>query len=151
MFLLEYTSLGVLVTEDEVNLEEMKCEYWPEKVTRRFHLGSRTRQIRTEHDDPWRSVGELLSTRLETILQKLEVTTTAITTLLVFDLVLDHERFLLKVYRLGERCRDCMVSSLAFCNQADVTLNDLNQRFFNFPFTDITKCFAADWGLFGSL
>jgi len=54
------------------------------------YLGSGASQVRTEHDNPGRSVREFLPAGLETIFEKFDITTTTVSALLVFDLVLNH-------------------------------------------------------------
>ena len=55
------------------------------------HLGTWAGEIGAKHDHPRCLVAELLAARLEAVFKQLEVATTAITTLLVFDLILDYE------------------------------------------------------------
>lgn len=57
------------------------------------YLGTRTGQIRTEHDNPRGGVGKLLAAGLETVLKKLEIATTTVTAFLILDFVLNNERF----------------------------------------------------------
>ena len=66
------------------------------------YLGARASQIRTEHDDPRCRVRELFATRLEAVFQELDVATTAVAALLVFDLVLDNQRLGLEVDGLAK-------------------------------------------------
>ena len=56
------------------------------------HLGARAGQVGTKHDSPWSLVRELLASCLETVLEELEVATTAVAAFLVLDLVLDDQR-----------------------------------------------------------
>ena len=91
VLLLVFTSDGVLVTEDEVNLRG-GVSIWSDtcKSSLEAHLGSRASEIRAEHDDPGGIIGELPGARLEAILKELEVATTTVPTLLVFDFVLNN-------------------------------------------------------------
>lgn len=113
----------------------------------RTHLGSRTCEIRTEHDDPWGSVREFFSTSLEAIFKELEIATTTVTTFLIFDLVLHYERFVRKVDRFWEWCRDGVMGSLVLCDKTLVTDNDWAQRVFDFPFANVAEGLSA----YGSL
>ena len=83
----------------------MKCTF-PSRLEMRCtckefpYFGSRTCQIGAKHNDPRRGVRKLFAAGLKSILKKFEVTTTAIATLLVLDLVLNNKRFGLEVYGL---------------------------------------------------
>lgn len=115
------------------------------------HFGSRTRQIRAKHDDPRCGVGKLFAARLKSILQKFEVTTTAIATLLVLDFVLNNKRSSLEVYGLRKGSRDSVVCSFAFGNETFVAVNERDRRLFDLPFADIAESLATNWGLLGCL
>jgi hypothetical protein len=76
MLLLILAGLGVLVSEDEVNLipldhvisEMQSCPY----------LVGGTALVRAEHDDVGRSIGELLGVKCLVVLEQLHVRTTAL-------------------------------------------------------------------------
>ena len=126
VLLLKLTRDGVLVAEDEVDLEDAwqcqntHCRHKTLtgmlRATRArvrsmqilarpsTHLGARASQVRTKHDGPWRLVIELLSSGLETVFEELDVATTAVAALLVFDLVLDDERLVGEFDGLLEGC-----------------------------------------------
>ena len=116
VLLFELASLGVLVTEDEVDLGSQSCSQV--NVCPRTHvlsdtyLGTRTCQVRTEHDCPRCLVRELLARCLESILKELHVSTTTVTALLVLNLVLYDEGLVAEVNSVFERCRDSMVCCL---------------------------------------
>ena len=55
------------------------------------HLGAGASQVGAKHDGPWSLVRELLASSLETVLEQLDVATTAVAALLVLDLVLDDQ------------------------------------------------------------
>ena len=113
------------------------------------NLGTGASKIRPKHDNPRGSIRELLSASLETVLEKLQVTTAAVTTLLVLDLILHHKRLVAKGDGLGEGCRDSMVCCFALCHKTAVTLNNRDGRFLDLPFTDVAECFTTDGGLLG--
>jgi hypothetical protein len=115
------------------------------------NLGTRARKVRTEHDNPRGGIRELLSTGLEAILKELKVTTSTIAALLVLDFILYNERFITERDRLCEGCRDSVVSSLAFCHQTTVTVNDRDRRLLDLPFADVAKGFTADRSLLSCL
>ena len=114
MLLLNLARDGVLVAEDEVDLEDAwqcqntHCRHKTLtgmlRATRArvrsmqilarpsTHLVARASQVRTKHDGPGSLVVELLAAGLETILKELDVATTAVAALLVLDLVLDDQR-----------------------------------------------------------
>lgn len=74
-------------------------------------------QVRTKHDYPRGGVRELLPAGLEAILEQLDVTTTAISTLLVLHLILDHKGLVLEVNRGCKGGRDGVVCSLGLCDE----------------------------------
>lgn len=117
------------------------------KRVRVMHLGSGARQVRTEHDSPWGLVRELLARSLEAVLKKLDVSTAAVSALLVLDLVLNDERLFAEVDGVLERCRDGVVGSLGLGNQALVTLNQRLEGILDLPLTDIAEGLAADRSL----
>jgi hypothetical protein len=81
-----------------------------------MHLSARASEIRTEHNNPRRLVLKSLSTRLETVFKEFEITTTAVTTLLVFYFILNNQRLVLEINCLGESSGDGVVSGLVFGN-----------------------------------
>jgi hypothetical protein len=88
---------------------------------------------------------------LETIFKKFDITTTAVTTLLVFDFILNNQGFALKVDRFRKGSRDGMVGSFAFRNEALITINNGNGGILYFPFSDVTEGFATYGCLLGRL
>jgi hypothetical protein len=80
---------------------------------------------------------------LETIFEKFDIATTAVTTLLVFDFILNNQRFILEVNSFGEGSRDGMVGSFAFRNEALITLDNGNGWILYFPFSDVAEGFAT--------
>ena len=115
-----------------------------------MYLGTRTSKVRTEHNHPRGGVREFLSTRLEPILKELDIATTAVTALLVLDLVLDDEGLVRERDRLIKRSRDGMVGSLALSNKALIALQDRNQRVFDLPLADVAEGLTANGSLLGS-
>jgi len=108
-------------------------------------------QIRTEHHDPWGCVGELLAAGLESILKKLDVSTTTIAALLVLDFVLDNQRFILEINGLLEGSRDGVMGSLALGDETLVALNEGERGLLDGPFTNIAERFTADGSLLSRL
>jgi hypothetical protein len=104
MLLLVLASDGVLVAEDEMQLrvDEINNFKLRSRKAGNTHFGTWAGEIRAKHDHPRCVVAELLAARLEAVFEQLEVATTAITTLLVFDLILDYEGLFRKVNRLWE-------------------------------------------------
>ena len=132
MLLLKFPSDGVLVTEDEVNFSA-----W-------------ARQIRTEHDSPGSLVIKLFSTLNKVLFEKFKVTTTAVTSILVLDFILNNKWFFTKYDWSGEGSRDGMVSSLGFGYETLVISNNRFLGFFYLPFSDVAECLRADWSLLSS-
>lgn len=95
MFLFVLAGLRAFMTEDEMELGKGKGQSKKSVVlsrrVRETNLCARASEVRTEHDDPRSVVRELLSTSLEAILEEFEVSTTAVATFLVFDLILNDE------------------------------------------------------------
>ena len=60
---------------------------------------------------------------MEAVLEELDITTTAVTALLVLDLVLDDKGLVGKLDRLSEGGRDGMVGSLGLGYEALVALD----------------------------
>jgi hypothetical protein len=111
------------------------------------YLGARTGQIRTEHDNPGGGIRKFLATGLESVLKKLEVTTTTVTPLLILDFILNNEWFRFEVYGRREGGRDGMVGSFAFGNETLVTVNERERRLLYLPFADVTEGLTAHRGL----
>ena len=88
---------------------------------------------------------------MKTIFKKFDIATTAVTTLLVFDFILNNQGFVLEVDSLGKRSRDGVVGSFAFCNEALITLDKGNGRILYFPFSDVAEGFATYGCLLGRL
>ena len=101
------------------------------------YLRSGTSQIGPKHDDPWCCVREFLAAGLEPIFKQLDVTTTAVSALLVFDLILDNQGFVTECNGFVKGCRDSVVGSLGLCNETFVAFDDKHGGFFNFPFADV--------------
>ena len=87
------------------------------------YLGARAGQVGTKHDRPRSLVVELLARSLEAVLEELDVTATAVTTLLVLDLVLDDKGHVGELDGLVEGSGDGMVGSLGLGYEALVALN----------------------------
>jgi hypothetical protein len=88
---------------------------------------------------------------LETIFKKFDISTTAVTTLLVFDFILNNQGFVLEVDSFGKGSRNGMVGSFAFCNETLITLNNGNGRILYFPLPDVAEGFATYGCLLGRL
>jgi hypothetical protein len=116
-----------------------------------FHLGARASVVGSEHHNPRSGIREFLPAGLEAILKKFDVTTTTVAALLVLDLILNDEGFVLEVDRGGKRCRDSVVSGLGLGNKALVSLNEGRLRFLNLPFADVGEYLTADWCLLSCL
>ncbi len=153
MFLFVFASLWVLMAEDKVNLNDKAEEIrqFRRKPKKKKNLCARASKIGTKHDNPWSLVGKLLAASLETVLEQLEVTTTAITALLVLDLVLNDERLVRNVNWFVEWGRDCVVRRDALRNETEVALNDGGGCFFDQPFANIREDFITNGGLLSSL
>ena len=108
------------------------------------YLGSGARQVRTEHDGPRSLVGELLSSSLEAVFQKLDVTTTAVAALLVLDFILNNQGLVGEVDSLVESSRDGVVGSLGLCDKTLVTLEDRYLRFLDLPLADVAEGLTAN-------
>ena len=117
----------------------------------RTHLGARARQVRTEHDGPWRLVRELLARGLEAVLEELEVAAAAVAALLVLDLVLHDEGLVREVDRLRERRGDGVVRGLGLGDEALVALDEGRLGLLDLPLADVAEGLAADGGLLGRL
>lgn len=83
MLLLVFASLGVLVTEDEVNLLQSARLYV--NCTFRTYLVCGTTLIWAKHNDVWGCVRELLRLELLVVLKKLEVSSTTLKAIYVLS------------------------------------------------------------------
>lgn len=108
-------------------------------------------QVGTKHNHPRSRVREFLPTRLEAILEQLDVTTTAVSALLVLHFILNHEGLFLEVDRGCKRGRDGVVRSLGLCNETLLANDERRLRVLDLPFADVGKGLAAHRSLFGSL
>ena len=99
------------------------------------HRGNKTNlcawasEVRTEHDDPGCLVRKFLSTSLETVLEQFEVSTAAVATLLVFNLILNDEWLVRNVDGLVEGGRNGVVRCNALCNETKVALDNRRGSF----------------------
>lgn len=104
MLLFVLASNGILVTEDKVELREV----WIDKYSNAGEMGGHSYlragacEIRTEHDNPRSLIIKVFAATLKPIFKKLDVSTAAVASLLVFDFVLNDQRFILKVNWLGK-------------------------------------------------
>lgn len=116
-----------------------------------IHLVTRAGQVGTKHDHPGSSVRKLLPARLEAILEQFDVTTTAVSTLLVLHLVLDHEGLFPKVNRGCKRGRNGVVCSLGLCDESLLANDERCLRVLDLPLANVGKGLAANGCLFGRL
>jgi hypothetical protein len=155
VFLFVLAGLWAFVTEDEMELgkgeRHSKKSAVPSRQERETNLCARTSEVRTEHDDPGSLVRKFLSTSLEAILEQFEVSTTAVATLLVFDLILNDERRVRNVDGLVEGGRYGMVRRGTLCDETMIALKDRGGSFFDRPFTNVGESFTADRSLLGGL
>ena len=107
-------------------------------------------KVGTEHNHPWRLVIEVVSTGLETIFKKLDISTTTVATLLVLDFILNDQRFFTEVNSLGEIGRNGVVSSFVLRHETLTAFDNSNGRFLDCPFADVTEGLAANWSLLSS-
>lgn len=149
MFLLVFTTDRVLVTEDEVKLRQPIISMDTSKIICSLYLRAGACKIRTEHDHPWRLVVEVISAGLETILEQFHISTTTVSTLLVFDFILNDQWLFAEVNSFGEVGRDGVVSSFVLSHETLVTLDDSSRWVLDLPFTDITEGLAANRSLLG--
>lgn len=119
--------------------------------TNKTNLGTRACQVRTKHDGPWSLVRELLAFGLEAILKKLDVASTAVATLLVFDFILHHQWFVAEVNGMLKRRRNGVMGSLSLSYETLVTFDDDSGRLLNLPFADVAEGFTANWSLLSGL
>lgn len=151
VLLFVFASDGVLVTEDKVQLRHDTSQHICCVGVSTTHLVTRAGQVRTEHDNPRGRVREFLATRLEAVLEQLDVTTTAVSTLLVLYLVLNHEGLFFEVDRGCKRGRDGVVCSLGLCNETLLANDERCLRVLDLPLANVGKGLAAYGGLFGGL
>lgn len=149
MFLLVFTTDRVLVTEDEVKLRQPIISMDTSKIICSLYLRAGACKIRTEHDHPWRLVVEVISAGLETILEQFHISTTTVSTLLVFDFILNDQWLFAEVNSFGEVGRDGVVSSFVLSHETLVTLDDSSGWVLDLPFTDIAEGLAANRSLLG--
>lgn len=115
------------------------------------YLGTRAGQIRTEHDDPRSGVAKLLVGE-RSLLQELDVSTTAVADLLELGLVLKDERLALGVKWGSQRCGDGVVSSFGFSDETLVALDGREDgRLLDGPLADVREGLATNGRLFGGL
>jgi hypothetical protein len=76
VLLLVFAGLGVLVAEDEVNLELISMQFEAQECRLPYLVGS-TALVGTKHDNIGSAVRELFLVELLVLLEKLEVRTTA--------------------------------------------------------------------------
>lgn len=135
MFLFVLAGLLALMTEDEMELGREKRHSTksvvPSKQERENNLCAGASEVRTEHDDPGSIIRELLSTSLEAILEQFEVSTTAVATFLVLDLILNDERLVRNVDGLLEGGRYGVVRGDTLCDETKIALNDRGGSFFD--------------------
>ena len=120
MLLLVLASDGVLMPEDKVHLQMNRINQSSlrSRGPGNTHLGAWAGEIRAKHDHPWCLVAELLAARLEAIFEQLEVATTAIATLLVFNLILYDEGPVGEANGVCEGGRNAMMGSFGFRDEA---------------------------------
>jgi len=135
VFLFVLAGLLALMTEDEMELGREKRHSTksvvPSKQERENNLCAGASEVRTEHDDPGSIIRELLSTSLEAILEQFEVSTTAVATFLVLDLILNDERLVRNVDGLLEGGRYGVVRGDTLCDETKIALNDRGGSFFD--------------------
>jgi hypothetical protein len=142
VLLLVLAGLGVLVTEDEVNLDVLLAAGHNARLAWVSYLVGGTALVGTEHDHVRGGVGELLLIELLVILKKLQVGTTADQGVLRLDLVLDNQGLALRVNLLGELGRDRVVSGRVLNNKTLVALNTLEDGgLLNGPLADVSPVF----------
>lgn len=135
MFLFVLAGLRAFMTEDEMELGKGKRHSKKSVVVsrqeRETDLCARASEVRAEHDDPGSVVRELLSTSLEAILEKFEVSATAVATFLVFDLILNDEWLARNVDGLVEGGRYGVMRRDTLCDETEIALNDRGGGFFD--------------------
>lgn len=154
MLLLVLAGDGVLMAEDEVQLQMDQINNFSLRSRRagNTHFGTWAGEIRTKHDHPRCVVTEFLAARLEAVFEQLEVATTAITTLLVFDLILDYQGLVGKANSLCERGRNAVVGGFGFRDETLLASEGRIRRWFlDLPLADVCECLAADGGLLSCL
>ena len=118
---------------------------------RRSYLGARASKIRAKHDTPGCLIAESFAIDLVVFFQEFNITTTAVTTLLELCLILNDKWFSGDSDRALEGSRDSMVGGLSLCDETLLTLNDGDDRFFDFPPADVRVSLPAYRGLLSSL
>jgi hypothetical protein len=108
-----------------------KSQVWPSRQQRETNLCARASEVRTEHDNPGSLIREFFSTSLEAILEQFEVSTTAVATLLVFNLVLNDERLVRNFDGLVEGGRYGVMRRDTLCDETTIALHDRVGRFFD--------------------
>ena len=135
MFLFVLAGLLALMTEDEMELGREKRHSTKSVVLsrqeRETNLCAGASEVRTKHDDPGSIIRELLSTSLEAILEQFEVSTTAVATFLVLDLILNDERLVRNIDGLLEGGRYGVVRGDTLCDETKIALNDRGGSFFD--------------------
>lgn len=135
MFLFVLAGLRAFMTEDEMELgkgkRHSKKSVVASRQERETNLCARASEVRTEHDDPGSVVRELLSTSLEAILEKFEVSATAVATFLVFDLILNDEWLARNVDGLVEGGRYGVMGRDTLRDETEIALNDRGGSFFD--------------------
>jgi hypothetical protein len=139
VLLLVLAGLGVLVTEDEVNLDGLLAGDHYGGLAWFSYLVGGTALVGTEHDHIRGGVGELLLVELLVVLKKLQVGTTADQGVLRLDLILDNQGLALRVNLFGELGRDSVVSGRVLDNKTLVALDTLEDgRLLNGPLADVS-------------
>ena len=139
----------VLVTEDEVNLEQHSAQ--TNRKPLNPHLVPGASQIRAKHDHPRCRVRKLLAAGLESILEQLDIPTTTVPALLVLHLVLHHEGLVLEVHRGRKGGRDGVVGGLGLGDERLLASDERRLGVLDLPFADVRKGLTADGGLFRRL
>jgi hypothetical protein len=98
-------------------------------TTEEMNLCAWASEVRTEHDNPGSLVRKFLSTGLEAILEQFQVSTAAVATLLVFNLILNDEWLARNVNGLLEGGRNGVVRRNALCNETKVALDNRRGSF----------------------
>lgn len=88
------------------------------------NLCARASEVRAKHNNPGSVVRKFFSTSLEAILEQFEVSTAAVATLLVFNLILNDEWLARNVDGLREGGRNGVVRRDTLCHETTVALNN---------------------------
>lgn len=113
------------------------------------YLRARAGQVRPKHDCPRSLVRELLASSLETILEKLDVSTAAVTTFLVLDFILHDKWLVAEVNSTLEGGRDGVVGSLVLCDETLVALEEDFLGVFDLPLSDVAERLTTNRSLHG--